>query len=344
MATEVMNLSWNEFQSSTGKAFQSLQGDEHFSDVTLACNNGEQMKVHKVILSSCSQFFKKILIQNPHQHPLLYLKDVQMEDLRSLIKFMYSGQVEVCQANLAQFLQTASDLQVQGLLGNGRFPGPSSREGKEDGSHNEAPQLPANNPELEARPSPGTSPFAQLYEFKQELESNPSVEAEPSKHEPDDLVPDFGFQDVEIEEKLDALTERKEGVWVCLECGKTDKLRFHMRRHAETHLEGVSHKCPGCEKVFKTRSQVKQHFNTQHREDRPFLGTDSSWGRAGLEGNPGLAALQQAGMQAPSVIRYDMQPPVPQEPSLTYACDQCGKIAPTKNALRVHKYRNHTVS
>ena len=102
--TELMNLSWNEFQNSTITTFNKLHGDEMFSDVTLACGDGKQIKAHRVILSSCSSFFKEVLIQNPHQHPLLYLKGVDIEDMKYLIKFIYTGEVEIPNEGLARFL------------------------------------------------------------------------------------------------------------------------------------------------------------------------------------------------------------------------------------------------
>ena len=73
MESELVNLTWKEFQNSTIRTFKNLQSDEHFSDVTLVCGGGKQLNVHKVILSSCSQLFKEILTQNPHNHPLIYL-------------------------------------------------------------------------------------------------------------------------------------------------------------------------------------------------------------------------------------------------------------------------------
>ena len=69
--TQLMNLSWNDFQNSTIRTFNKLPDDERFSDITLVCDEGKQIKAHRIILSSCSSFFKELLIQNPHQHPLL---------------------------------------------------------------------------------------------------------------------------------------------------------------------------------------------------------------------------------------------------------------------------------
>ena len=118
METEAVSLTWNEFQSSATKAFRKMEGDLDFADVTLACKGGKQLKAHKVILSSCSEFFKTILVGNPHQHPLIFLTGVQMEQLRSLVRFMYSGEVQVANGELEQFLDTANLLEIEGLQHN----------------------------------------------------------------------------------------------------------------------------------------------------------------------------------------------------------------------------------
>ena len=48
-----------------------------------------------MILSSCSEFFAKILKQNPHPHPLVYLQGVRFKDLELLKQFMYLGSAKV---------------------------------------------------------------------------------------------------------------------------------------------------------------------------------------------------------------------------------------------------------
>ena len=47
----------------------------------------------KVIISACSPFFRNVLRQNPHQHPLLYMRGVNFTDLQSVLTFMYQGEV-----------------------------------------------------------------------------------------------------------------------------------------------------------------------------------------------------------------------------------------------------------
>ena len=108
-------LAWNEFNSCTSKTFQALYTDKDFTDVTLATEDGRQLKAHKVILSSCSSFFKKILLNNPHQHILLFLKGVRYSQLKSVLQFIYLGQAEVEQEDLQKIFKF-KDLQKYPFL------------------------------------------------------------------------------------------------------------------------------------------------------------------------------------------------------------------------------------
>jgi BTB/POZ domain len=99
-------------------AFRELRQDKDFFDVTLSCDDEQQLQAHKVILSACSPFFRNILRRNPHQHPLLYLKGVKYTDLQSVLNFMYHGEVNVAQDELNSFLAVAEDLRVKGLTQN----------------------------------------------------------------------------------------------------------------------------------------------------------------------------------------------------------------------------------
>ena len=52
---------------------------------------------------------------NPCQHPIIILRDVKEKDLKSLLKFMYNGEIQISETRLAEFLKTADTLQIQGL-------------------------------------------------------------------------------------------------------------------------------------------------------------------------------------------------------------------------------------
>ena len=116
-SSEKFCLRWNDFETNISAAFRELREEKDFFDVTLACDD-DQLQAHKVILSTCSPFFRNILRRNPHQHPLLYLKGVSYSNLQSVLNFMYHGEVSVAQEELNSFLSVAEDLRVKGLTQN----------------------------------------------------------------------------------------------------------------------------------------------------------------------------------------------------------------------------------
>merc|ERR1712128_294688 len=107
-------LRWNDFECNMRTAFREIREEKDFFDCTLSCGS-RQIQAHKLILSACSPFFRNILKQNPHPHPLLYLKGVEFNDLQSVLNFMYHGEVNVAQDELNSFLSVAEDLKVKGL-------------------------------------------------------------------------------------------------------------------------------------------------------------------------------------------------------------------------------------
>ena len=98
---------WNDFQDNISTAFGTLRNDCDFSDVTLACEDGNQVEAHKVILTASSPFFQNILRKNKHPHPLIYMRGVKSEDLVAIVDFLYYGEANVYQENIDSFLTIA---------------------------------------------------------------------------------------------------------------------------------------------------------------------------------------------------------------------------------------------
>ena len=59
--SEKFLLQWNDFKANKDSAFGRLRDDKEFIDVTLVCDDGQQMEAHKVILAASSPFFETIL-------------------------------------------------------------------------------------------------------------------------------------------------------------------------------------------------------------------------------------------------------------------------------------------
>uniref|UniRef100_A0A182TUQ2 BTB domain-containing protein n=1 Tax=Anopheles melas TaxID=34690 RepID=A0A182TUQ2_9DIPT len=69
------------------------------------------------ISSSCFplQLPQSLFTANPCQHPIVILKDVQYNDLKTMVDFMYYGEVNVSTEQLPQVLKTAEMLKIKGL-------------------------------------------------------------------------------------------------------------------------------------------------------------------------------------------------------------------------------------
>jgi len=112
-------LRWNDYEKKYAETFRTLREDDHFADVTLACE-GHAVKAHRIILCACSSYFSHILRTiNPVQHPVLLLQDVRPVDLTALMDFIYFGQVNITQDSLQTFLKVADKLKIKGLCERG---------------------------------------------------------------------------------------------------------------------------------------------------------------------------------------------------------------------------------
>ncbi|XP_075978621.1 longitudinals lacking isoform X3 [Anticarsia gemmatalis] len=110
-------LRWNNHQSTLVSVFDTLLEKGIHVDCTLAAE-GQTLKAHKVVLSACSPYFESVLSQQYDKHPIIILKDVKYAELRAMMDYMYRGEVNISQDQLAALLKAAESLQIKGLSDN----------------------------------------------------------------------------------------------------------------------------------------------------------------------------------------------------------------------------------
>ncbi|XP_050694211.1 broad-complex core protein isoforms 1/2/3/4/5-like isoform X2 [Eriocheir sinensis] len=138
----ILSLKWNNHLSVLFNTLSSLYKKDLYSDVTLACS-GKFFPVHKLVLSACSEFFEELFRQTPCSHPVVILKDVSVGDLEALLSYMYLGEANVAQSDLARLIKAAECLCIKGLAvpdegGDGGSSGTSKRRhpsSSDDASH-----------------------------------------------------------------------------------------------------------------------------------------------------------------------------------------------------------------
>ncbi|XP_076753948.1 uncharacterized protein LOC143425135 isoform X20 [Xylocopa sonorina] len=107
-------LRWNNHQSTLIQNFDTLLENGTLVDCTLAAE-GKYLKAHKVVLSACSPYFEGLLSEHYDKHPVFILKDVKFKELKAMMDYMYRGEVNISQDQLAALLKAAESLQIKGL-------------------------------------------------------------------------------------------------------------------------------------------------------------------------------------------------------------------------------------
>lgn len=140
--------------------------DESLVDVTLACSEGHSIRAHKVVLSACSSYFQTLFVDHPSRHPIVILKDVRFTELRTLIEFMYKGEVNVEYCQLSALLKTAESLKVKGLA-------EMTREYKQEPEQTEPTELVGRKPQNQQQQQQ-QSPRSPSVEENERLQSSQS--------------------------------------------------------------------------------------------------------------------------------------------------------------------------
>ncbi|KAG0715087.1 Longitudinals lacking protein, isoform G [Chionoecetes opilio] len=110
----MLSLSWNNHKATFCHILSTLREKERYTDVTLACE-GKFYPVHKLVLSTCSEYFENVFEHTPCKHPVVVLKDIKCADIEALLSYMYDGVVSVLQQDLARLIKAAELLQIKGL-------------------------------------------------------------------------------------------------------------------------------------------------------------------------------------------------------------------------------------
>ncbi|XP_042880685.1 longitudinals lacking protein, isoforms H/M/V-like isoform X8 [Penaeus japonicus] len=135
MASGLLSLKWNNHRTTFFHVLSTIRSKESYCDATIACD-GKFYPVHKLVLSTCSDYFEQMFERTNCKHPIIVLKDIRHEDLEALLNYMYVGEVNVLQNELAGLIKAAECLMIKGLAVPDEAPTKESKRssgsGKED--------------------------------------------------------------------------------------------------------------------------------------------------------------------------------------------------------------------
>ena len=265
--SEKLCLQWKDFQTNISESYKYLRAEEEFADITLSCEDNQKLEVHKVIIASASKVFKDILMGNKHNHPLIYMRGIKAKDMTALVDFIYNGEVNVDQKDLDRFLEIGEELQLKGLL--------KSREIMD--GHSVPNDLIVKRKEKPPNTAKPVNLVAEQYLLSGNQIDNLQAKKEfiPENYTIDLVEDSQGFEantpvplkaddNEELDEKINSIIQRADGIWRCTVCGKGDKLSNSIKKHAEIHIEQVGRPCGYCDKMFKSRNSLQVHISKTH--------------------------------------------------------------------------------
>jgi len=258
---QALSIKWNQFSDNIKESYKTLRQENNFSDVTLACEDGQQIEAHKIVLTSSSSVLEEILKSFRQPHPLIYLRGVKVQTLTNLVDFIYHGQVDLLEENLEAFLTLAQEMKLKGIENDGKSATTESL--------------------TTATPSPPQGPTNKRKRAKQEKVVPAEVlDMEQTEYhdESTDSTKEFDNQTFrekteehgelsgittieEMDEKIQTVMSRVDGLWTCNICGKANRNRVNITTHIEgRHTEGVPVACTQCNQVFRNRDALRQHI------------------------------------------------------------------------------------
>lgn len=78
----------------------------------------QSKQYYYIKLQQCQCLLQSVLSQQFDKHPIIILKDVKYAELRAMMDYMYRGEVNISQDQLAALLKAAESLQIKGLSDN----------------------------------------------------------------------------------------------------------------------------------------------------------------------------------------------------------------------------------
>ena len=116
MNHESFLLKWKFHKNSVNSAIRGEAQHNKFTDVTLVSDEMIEFKVHKSVLGASSSVMKKILLENPHEHPFIYLNGVKEQTVHNFLQLVYFGEATLSfhlyEDNIENFLKTVEEFKL----------------------------------------------------------------------------------------------------------------------------------------------------------------------------------------------------------------------------------------
>ena len=247
---------------------EKLYREKSFSDVTLVTNDEKHVESHRIILSSHSSFFKRILGMNPKENLIIYLSNINNEQLQWFLEYIYLGNTELEEQYLEKFLEIGRQFGLQGFekdnLTNTDIKNESIVENIKEFGH-EGDFFCINKPKLK-RQSNGKFACDQCkFEAvtRYDIRRHKNAVHLGLTYKCSECTTEYKNED-QIKAHIDSVHNGNYNI--CNIC----EMKFEQPRNLKQHIkrihEGLKSKCKECGKTFKNTAGITYHVQKEHRD------------------------------------------------------------------------------
>ena len=338
MQQDKYNLSWNNYSNHLRGLLHEMMKSKELTDVTLVCDDKQQFKAHKIVLSACSSVFKSIINDLPQTSSVIYLRGIQHQEMESILEFMYLGEASFYQERMNEFLNVAKNLQIKDMSNNAKF---------DNESVPKEPNINLNNSEeehIEIANSDSDRKNLEIEEINKNITEEPNVNSSDSHQESIEISNSFtdrkstttSNQNLEIKEETDYLDNENTDKVNLLDAeglendfdtvvkeknSKSDSDDSTVDPFTRNiHNVGVKYTCNQCDYQTALQKTIRFHIQSEH-EGMMYVCNQCDY-QANYKGT-----LNRH-------IKYKHE-------GVKYACDQCQYQSPQQSHLTDHIRSKH---
>lgn len=242
-------LKWDEFSENISSTLSEERNNVDFTDVTLVCEDGTKMEAHKLVLSGGSNLLNKMLRLKKGSSSIIYMRGLKNKNLTAIMDFLYHGEVSINQDDLHEFLAIAEEFQLKGMVGV-----------KEEFA--KKPEN-INGTDKQIQDKSGTNSLPD--HIKEETIKENPIEEDPKTNNFTVTEDNWTVTKNEnMDQKMIKMIDMTDENWKCNICGKEAGLtkygRKNLKRHTQTHMEGLTYTCNLCWKEFRYQKKADMAY------------------------------------------------------------------------------------